>query len=240
MKKFISALVVVFLICVSPAFAVDKEVTLAWNHDGVDLAGFKLHYGTASEVYTAVDVGMATPCVDLGITPEEYCHKLTISIPENVITTFYFVASAYDADTPANESEFSTPEVTTIYDFELPPIVTDLDATFDKGSNTLSFTWSYQTAWLPKIEKWILWESETSGGTKTQVVEVPYDPNATPPYTTDVVITAPTSEITKYYTMTTHRSAGNNNATSGYSNEIAVTIDKMPPKSPFELKVKVK
>jgi hypothetical protein len=240
MKKFISLLVVAFLVCASSAYAVEREVTLAWNHDGADLAGFKLHHGTASGVYAAVDVGMATKCVDLGITPEEYCHKLNIDIPENVVTNFYFVASAYDAETPPNESAFSTPEVVSTYDFELPPIVTDLDATFDKGTNTLSFTWTYDTEWLPKIERWELSESSTQGGPYTKVVDVPYDPDATPPYTTDVIITLPSGSVTKYYVMTTHRSEANNSTVSGNSNEVSVTIDKMPPKSPFELKVKVK
>lgn len=230
----------VLLVSSSIALAVDKEITLAWNHDGVDLAGFKLHYGTVSSTYATVDVGMATKCVDIGITPEEYCHKLTIPIPENVITNYYFVASAYDADTPANVSVYSTPEVVTTYDFERPPIVTDLSASFDKSTNTLSFSWTYDTTWLPKIEQWSLFTSDTAGGPYTLVVDIPYDPNAAPPYTTDVVIAVPGGEVTKYYVMTTHRPAANNSAASGNSNEITVSIDKMPPKSPFELKVKVK
>jgi hypothetical protein len=241
MRKIIGLVAVSFLLFGSLAFAVNKEITLSWQHDGADLAGFKLHYGTVSGTYTSVDVGMATKCVDIGVTDgNEYCHKLTLNVPENVITNYYFVASAYDADTPPNESAKSAPEVIGTFDFELPPIITDLNASFDKSSNTLSFSWTYETAWLPKIEKWVLWESDTSGGTKTKVADVLYDPNADPPYTTDVVIEVPDAEITKYYTMTAHRSAANNGATSGYSNEISVSIDKMPPKSPFELKVKVR
>ena len=182
---------------------------------------------------------MATKCADMGKGPEEYCHTLTIDIPENVKTSLYFVASAYDADTPPNESEYSTPEVVGIYDFELPPVVTDLAASFDKDTNTLSFTWSYDTAWLDRIEKWTLWEAATSGGTLTKVTDVVYDPDTTPPYTTDVVIEAPAAEVTKYYVITAQRSAGNNDAASGRSNEVAVMIDKMPPKAPFELIIKV-
>ena len=241
MKKLISLVAISFLLFGSLAFAVDKEVTLSWNHDGADLAGFKLHHGTVSGTYTSVDVGMAVKCVDIGVSDgNEYCHKLTLNIPENVITSYYFVASAYDADDPPNESGYSTPEVVGTYDFELPPIITDLSASFDKGNNTLSFSWTYQTAWLDRIEKWELLTSDVAGGPYTKVMDVPYDPNAAPPYTTDVVIPVPVGSVTKYYVMTSHRSEANNSAASGNSNEISVTIDKMPPKAPFELKVKIR
>lgn len=241
MKKFIALVALSFLLFGSVAFAVNKEVTLSWQHDGEDLAGFKLHYGTVSGTYTSVNVGMAAKCVDMGVTDgNEYCHKLTLNIPDNVITNYYFVASAYDADDPPNESDKSTPEVVGTYDFELPPIITDLSASFDKSTNTLSFSWTYQTAWLDRIERWELLTSDTAGGPYTKVMDVVYNPDATPPYTTDVVIDVPDGEVTKYYVMTTHRSDANNGATSSNSNEIAVMIDKMPPKAPFELKVKIR
>lgn len=241
MRKLIGLVAIGFLLFGSIAYAVDKEITVSWQHDGADLAGFKLHHGVVSGTYTTVDMGMALKCADIGVSDgNEYCYKLTLDIPENVITSYYFVASAYDADAPPNESGYSTPEVVATYDFELPPIITDLAASFDKVSNTLSFSWTYDTAWLERIEKWELLTSDTAGGPYTKVVDIPYDPNATPPYTTDVVIPVPTGEVTKYYVMTTHRSAANNGATSSNSNEISVSIDKMPPKSPFELKVKIR
>ena len=239
MKKFFSVvLVCLFLLLTSQSFGVSKEITLAWDHDKVDLAGFKIYYGTSAGVYVPpVDVAMATPCADLSITPEEFCHKLTIDVPEDSITTFYITASAYDAE--ANESAYAT-EVNAVYDYEKPPTVTDLDASFDKVTSTLSFTWNYEVAWLPKIDRWTLWESETSGGPYTKVVDIPYDPQATPPYTTDVIIPAPTVSTTKYYVLTAHRGADHNDAASVESNEVTVVIDKMPPKSPFEFKIKIR
>jgi hypothetical protein len=222
------------------AFAVDKEITLGWNHDGADLSGFKLHYGTVAGTYSAsVDAVMGTKCSDLGIGPEEFCHKFTVPVPANVVTTFYFVASAYDAETPPNESGFSE-EVSTVYDFEVPPIVTDLGAVFDKSTNILTFSWTYETVWLPKIEKWILSTSDVAGGPYTKVVDVPYDPLTSPPYTTEVEIPVPSTEMVKYYVLTAHRGVDNNNAASANSNEVKVIIDKMPPKSPFELKIKIR
>ena len=82
---------------------------------------------------------------------------------------------------------------------------------------------------------------DATGGPYTEVVSIPYDPNTSPPYTTDVEIPIPEGEaITKYYVMVAHRSSSNNNAFSGNSNEVSVTIDKMPPKSPFEFKIKIR
>jgi len=238
-KTFSVVLLILLLLFASQAFGVSKEITLAWDHDGVDLTGFKIFYGTSAGVYsTPVDVGMATPCVDLSITPEEFCYKLAVDIPEDAITTFYITATAYDAE--SNESAYATPEVNAVYDYEKPPVVTDLDATFDKVTSTLSFTWTYEDVWLPKIEKWSLWESDTSGGTYGKVVDIPYDSAVGPPYTTDVVIPSETTAMTKYYVLVAHRGADNNDVASGDSNEVAVTIDKMPPKSPFEFKIKIR
>jgi len=240
MKKLIAVLVVALLLGVSSAFAVDKEITIAWDHDGVDLAGFKIYYGTETATYTQeVDVLMASLCSIYGLTPEEFCYKLTMPVPEEAVTTFYIAATAYDGETPPNESAKSE-EVTIVYDFELPPTVTDLAASFDKTTSTLSFTWTYETAWLPKIEKWSLWESETSGSAFTKVVDIPYDSESSPPYTTSVVIDVNQEDVTKYYVLVAHRGAENNSAFSENSNEVEVRIDKMPPKSPFEFKIKIR
>jgi hypothetical protein len=241
MKYLLVLLTIIsFLFIGSSSFAVDKQITLAWDHDGVDLAGFKIHYGTESDTYTTdVDILMASLCSIYSISPEEFCHKLTLSVPEEAVTTFYLAATAYDAETPPNESSNSN-EVSLVYDFELPPVVVDLAASFDKPTSTLSFTWTYETDWLPKIEKWSLWESETSGTGFTKVADIPYDPSVAPPYTTEVVIAVSQEEVTKYYVLTAHRGAENNNAFSSNSNEVTVTIDKMPPKSPFEFKIKIR
>jgi hypothetical protein len=237
-KAFFYLLTILFFILTSQfAFAVDKQVTLAWDHDGVDLTGFKIYWGLASGNYSNnVDVALATSCP--APDASEYCHTMTLDIPENASTEYFFAATAYDDG--SNESEFSE-EATNIWDFLAPPAVIDLAASYDKFSNILSFTWTYETAWLPKITKWSLWIGDASGGPYTEVVDIPYDPGTSPPYTTDVEIPVPPGEtVTKYYVMITHRGADNNNALSVNSNEVSITIDKMPPKSPFEFKIKIR
>lgn len=238
MKKLLSLLMILFFVFLgSQAFAVDKQVTLAWDHDGVDLTGFKIYWGSATGNYSNnVDVALAGSCT--APDPEAYCHTMTLDIPENAETTIFFAATAYDDG--SNESGFSN-EATGTWDFLNPPAVSDLAASYDKFNNTLTFAWSYETDWLPKITRWILWISETSGGPYTEVVSIPYDPNTSPPYTTEVEIPVPDDQtITRYYVMTTHRGSDNNFAFSGNSNEVSITIDKMPPKSPFEFKIKIR
>ena len=68
------------------------EVSLAWNASaGSNVAGYTIHYGTASGTYTvAVDVGNITICTLAGLQPG---------------ILYYFVAAAYDAN--RTESAFS-------------------------------------------------------------------------------------------------------------------------------------
>jgi hypothetical protein len=227
------------LLVVTSASAVNKEITLAWDHDRGDLAGFKIYYGNESGSYsTDVDVIMASLCSIYSLEPEEFCHKLTIDIPEDAETTYYFAATAYDAE---NNESAKSEEATATYDFLKPPAVTDLSASFDKGASELTFNWTYETDWLPKIVGWSLWESDTSLGSYTKVVDIPYNPQNTPPYSANVTIEAPVGgTVTKYYVLVANRGEENNNAFSANSNEVSVTIDKMPPKSPFEFKIKIK
>ena len=230
--------ILLFLLTSQFAFAVSKQVTLAWDHDGVDLAGFKIHHGSTSGSYSeVVDVALAGSCP--APDTEAYCYTLTLDIPEGALTTYYFAATAYDDG--SNTSVFSN-EANNVWDFVLPPAVTDLAASYDKFSNTLIFGWTYETDWLPKITRWTLWMGDITGGPYTEVVSIPYDPNTSPPYTTNVTIPEPPpgEVFTKYYVMVAHRGSDNNNAFSTNSNEVSITIDKMPPKSPFEFKIKIR
>jgi hypothetical protein len=237
-KVFLAVFTILFFILTSQfTYAIQKEVTLAWDHDGADLTGFKIYYGPTSGNYPqSIDVALAGSC--LTGEPEAYCYTLTLDIPENAETLYYFAATAYDDG--SNESGFSN-EANNTWDFVIPPAVVDLAASYDKFNNILTFAWTYETSWLPKITNWSLWIGDASGGPYTKVVDIPYDSSTSPPYTTDVEIPVPEGErITKYYVMVTHRGESNNNAFSVNSNEVSVTIDKMPPKSPFEFKIKIR
>ena len=86
---FFSALLLALLITV---WARAEQATLAWNaNTEPDLAGYKLHYGTASNSYSVhIDVHNVTTYSVTGLTAGQ---------------TYYFAATAYD--TSGNESGYS-------------------------------------------------------------------------------------------------------------------------------------
>jgi hypothetical protein len=88
-----------FALLLSPMVAYGAAVTLAWDaNTEPDLAGYKIHYGTASGDYS--------DSIDLGNTTQ---YTLT-GLDEGV--TYYLAATAYDVDN--NESAYSVELVHTI------------------------------------------------------------------------------------------------------------------------------
>ena len=90
---FFSALLIALLISV---WARAEQVTLAWDENTEsNLAGYKVHYGTASGSYTtSVDVHNVTTSIVTGLTAGQ---------------TYYFVVTAYN--TSNNESGYSNREL---------------------------------------------------------------------------------------------------------------------------------
>ena len=100
---FFSILLVTFLLSV---WAHAASVSLSWNpNTEIDLAGYKIHYGTASGSYTnSVDVGNVTTCTVPNLTAGQ---------------TYYFAATAYD--TSGSESGYSNQVSYTIPTPNAPP-----------------------------------------------------------------------------------------------------------------------
>jgi len=243
MKKVLLVALALLLSAYSSVWAVDKQITFGWNYDATEyekVEGWKLYEGTASGATDTLkaDVPVAdVPPLDPSATTLDMEKSFNFSIPENAVTTLYFTLTAYNA----NGESAKSGEVSATYDFLDPPAVSDLSATYDEQLQEVVFSWTFPTEWLAKIERWELYESDTSGGPYTKIVDIPYDPNATQPYTTNVQLAVPQgSKVTKYYTLVTYRPAENNSAFSPDSNEVTLTINRMPPTSPFEFKIKVK
>ena len=87
-------IVVCIIIGVIASNALAAQATLAWDpNTESDLAGYKIHYGTASGSYTVhTDVHNVTTYTVTGLTAGQ---------------TYYFAATAYD--TSGNESGYSNP-----------------------------------------------------------------------------------------------------------------------------------
>jgi fibronectin type 3 domain-containing protein len=93
MKKIFVAAILTFLFLLGLSGAVwAKSVTLAWDaNTESDLAGYKMYWGTASEIYNnSVDVGNQTSYTVIELIEGQ---------------TYYFAATAYD--TSKNESGYS-------------------------------------------------------------------------------------------------------------------------------------
>ena len=92
-----SAVCILFVIIASSAYA--AQVTLSWNpNTESDLAGYRIHYGTARGSYSApIDVRNVTVYTLIGLAPEQ---------------TYYFAATAYDSSGSesgySNEVSFTT------------------------------------------------------------------------------------------------------------------------------------
>ena len=87
-------IVVCIIVGIIASNALAAQATLAWDpNTESDLAGYKVHYGTASGSYTVhTDVHNVTSYTVTGLTAGQ---------------TYYFVATAYDAS--GNESGYSNP-----------------------------------------------------------------------------------------------------------------------------------
>lgn len=244
MKKVLLLCLGILLVSFSSVYAVDKTLTFAWDYNKADypeVDGFKVYKGTTSgttdELQKDVAVGSITP-IDTSETLYSIETDSTFNIPENAITQLFFTATAYNQNGESEKSE----ESTITFDFLVPPAIADLAAQYNETSKTITFNWTYPQDWLGKLLRWELYKSDVSGGAYEKVVEIPYDPNASQPYTTDVQIVVPTTgnKVTTYYTMVAVRPEENNDAFSADSNEVNVTINLMPPNAPFEFKIRVK
>ncbi len=110
MRNLIVTSLILFLSLLFSSTDSAAQIRLAWNPNAEsDLAGYLLHYGTASRTYGApIDVGDATSYTVNGLTPG---------------VRYYFALTAYD--TAFNESAFSNEIYGTVTDNPLndPPTV---------------------------------------------------------------------------------------------------------------------
>jgi hypothetical protein len=86
MKKLFVAVVIALLVgaAAGMAWAAAGEVTLAWDPNSeTDLAGYRIHWGTATGTYTQH--------VDVGNVVQYTVKNLTLG------TTYFFAATAYNA-----------------------------------------------------------------------------------------------------------------------------------------------
>ncbi len=116
----------------SEVAASTESVVLAWDRNTEeDLAGYKIHIGTASGTYSqTTDVGNATSFTVAGLLPGE---------------TYFFTVTAYDIF--ANESNYST-EISTTIPEPPPPVPEDTTTPTSEDEATTAPT---------EPDDWYLW-----------------------------------------------------------------------------------
>ena len=134
------------------------QVTLTWdppttNTDGTtltDLAGYKVHYGTASGNYTTV------------IDAANVTSYTVTSLATNV--TYYFAATAYD--TSGDESGYSNEVLKTIADTSdtTPPVISGITTSSITGTSA-TITWTTDEASTSQSE----YGTTTSYGSSTTI-----------------------------------------------------------------------
>ncbi|MBE0433707.1 hypothetical protein IBX73_09630, partial [candidate division WOR-3 bacterium] len=125
-------------------------------------------------------------------------------------TTYYYVVTA--VDTCDNESEYSNEAVVVIPDTTPPSAPTNLAATYDSMSQSISLSWTAPSD--PDIKLYRLYRSEISG-----YYGMPLD--SVTAATTTAVDSAIMLGKTYYYVVTALDSSNNE---SGYSNEDTVNV----------------
>lgn len=106
----------------------------------------------------------------------------------------------------------------------------------EAGNKTLNFAWQQTLPSPNDMSGWELYIANTAGGTATLFATIPYVSSASE-YTTTQTITVPDGTTsTRYFKILAFDSSGNK---SGFSNEVAVSLDFAPPNVPITLRVTV-
>ena len=173
MKKI--AIIILILLMALPVIA--KEVTLrfAWDANSEsDMKGYSLFVRQDEQAYDYTDPKDPTCTIDADgkcyVNPiDKTCeYELSFDAPDGVISTFYFVARAYDTDVPPNWSDDSN-EVSRTFDLRAIPAPTMLAGVYNDTTKKVTFSW--QQTQIERVIKWELYKSSISGGPYTKVGE---------------------------------------------------------------------
>jgi hypothetical protein len=156
-------LLVLFLFFAGHAHA--GNVTLAWNPNAeADLAGYKIHYGTSSRLYTKhIDVGNVTNYI----------------ITNLAAGTYYFAATAYNTSgiESTYSSEVSTKIVTATCTYAIFPMSAQFGAS--GGAGMVQVTATPGCAWTARASSPMMITSGLSGsGDGTVAYSIPTNANA--------------------------------------------------------------
>ena len=158
--------------------AIASEVTFVWDANvESDLAGYKIHYGTATGVYTQViDIGSEeaaagrNPACSVPYNPSDsVCCEYTIELDSG---TYFFAATAYDDE--GNESGPSA-ELTHTFYTEKPsePFIVSPVEYYKISEAYQEFCWKSND---DTIDRWAIWiGTGTEGNAREDVYRRGFD-----------------------------------------------------------------
>jgi hypothetical protein len=147
-------------------------------------------------------------------------------VPDGQVSTYYWVARA--KDTNDNWSGDSN-EVTCVFDLSPLMAIADLNAVFNKVSQTVDFTWTQTDT--ARVTSWKLYKADVTGGPYSEIANIPWDgTSATVSASIPADTLAPGND---YYFVVV--SFGADGLFSPNSNE--VKIDRKPPTKVINLKI---
>jgi len=229
MKKF---LIVAMIILMSVSIAIAKDLTFTWDaNTETDMAGYTLYKRAGSAVYNYTSPVLTKPCaiVDGGcyvnVPAKTNDVDYTLSPPDGAITTYHFVARAFDANGlySGDSNEIS-------YTIDLAPIVAanSFIGVYNSVTGTVDFSWTHTDS--GRVARWGLFKSAVSGSAYQNVA---YIENTPPVLSTSYELPYEPGS-TSYWVLVAYTAEGK---FSPNSNELRI---KLGPQPVYNLKVKIK
>lgn len=220
MKKVI----IFFLILFNYSIAYPSNITLKWDaNTESDLAGYVVYYGYVSGVYDGINLNQGNSPIVLTILDPNDPNYVDNNNPEFLLSgldfdanDYHIVLTAYDTETPINESGYSN-EVNTL-GFNIPTIPQNLTASVF-GANRIDLTWDVSTDNKEVLGYHIYRDGEIIDNTTTNS------------YSDTTVL----PEVIYNYTVTALDEDGNESDHSNIAS--AMTNDNIPPSIPQNLEV---
>jgi len=179
------------------------EANLSWNPNSeADLAGYKVYYGTSSQIYGApIDVGNQT------------AYTLT-GLPSGA--TYYFAVTAYD--TSSNESDFSAEASKSIPATDITPPVFSAVSANSISATSENITWQTNEPATSRVE----YGTTTAFGSFSAL-------NSSKITSHSRTLSNLSADTTYYYRLISEDTAGNTAVSGNFSFTTASLPDTVPP-----------